>query len=36
MASEDSDELVPGLSSVHRLGDLRDFAEAVDRLVTAG
>jgi hypothetical protein len=35
MVSEDSEELVPGLSSVHRLRDLNDLDETVDRLVTA-
>jgi hypothetical protein len=29
MASEDSDELVPGLASVHRLGDTRDLDETL-------
>jgi hypothetical protein len=35
MASEDSDELVPGFASVHGLGDLHDLEETVGRLVTA-
>src|SRR5207253_10398143 len=33
MASEDSDELVPGLPSIHRLSDLSDFDETCRRLV---
>jgi hypothetical protein len=36
MASEDSDQIVPGLSAIHRLRDLDDRDETVDRLVTAG
>jgi hypothetical protein len=35
MASEDSDELVPGLLPVHRLSDLRDLDETFCRLVSA-
>ena len=35
MASEDSDELVPRLPSVHRLGDSDDLEETVHRLMTA-
>jgi hypothetical protein len=36
MASEDSDELVPGLLPVHRLRDLGDLDETVEVEVTAG
>ena len=36
MASEDSDQIVSGLPSVHRLCDLGDLDETFDRLVTAG
>ena len=36
MVSEDSDEFVSGLASVHRRGDLDDLEETVGRLVTAG
>ena len=35
MASEDSDELVPGFLPVHRLGDLCDLDETFGRLVPA-
>ena len=35
MASEDSDEFVPGFLPVHRLGDLRDLNETFGRLVPA-
>jgi hypothetical protein len=34
MASEDSEELVSGLPSVHRLSDFDDLNETVDRFVT--
>ena len=36
MASEDSDQIVPGLLPVHRLNDLRDLDETFGRLVPAG
>ena len=36
MASEDSDEIVSGLTSVHRFSDPCNLDQAVDRLVTAG
>ena len=36
MASEDSDEVVSGLPSVHRFSDPCNLDHAVDRLVTAG
>ena len=36
MASEDSDQLVPGLAPGHRLRDLSDLDEPVDRQMTAG
>jgi hypothetical protein len=36
MASEDSDELVPGLLPIHGLNDLRDLNETIGRLVPAG
>ena len=34
MASEDSDQLVPGFPSVHRLHDLRDLSKTLASLVT--
>ena len=34
MASEDSDQIVPGLAPVHRFSDLDDLKETVDRPVT--
>jgi hypothetical protein len=36
MASEDSDQIVPGYTSVHRFGDSRDFDQPVHRKVAAG
>ena len=36
MASEDSDQLVPGLLPVHRLSDASDFDQTVHRKTTAG
>lgn len=33
MASEDSDQLVPGFSSIHRLSDLSDLDETGRRRV---
>ena len=36
MASEDSDQIVPGLSVIHRLGDLSYLDQAVHLQVTAG
>jgi hypothetical protein len=35
MASEDSDELVPGFLPIHGLDDLRDLDETFNRLVSA-
>ena len=35
MASEDSEQLSPGLLAVHRLGDLHDLREPLEREVTA-
>jgi hypothetical protein len=36
MASEDSDELMPGFLPIHRLHDLRDLDKTFGRLVPAG
>ena len=36
MASEDSDEIVPGFLPIHCLSDFRDLDETFDRLVPAG
>ena len=36
MASEDSDQLRPGLLAIHRLRDLRDLGNALSREVVAG
>jgi hypothetical protein len=35
MASEDSDEVVPGLAAIHRLSDLRDLDETASTQMTA-
>ena len=36
MVSEDSDQFVPGLASVHRLCNLGDLSEAFRRQMAAG
>jgi hypothetical protein len=35
MASEDSDEVVPGFAAIHRLSDLRDLDETASMQMTA-